>query len=341
MSREIGLNALHLRPTPRPAHIEACSNDALIRTVVANSGGRPFEDVWEYDYSWVSCGDDPVPWEEVGRVTDMGHAEFLEGGVDKRQPKPCPFTDAEQVLAFDAVEEYGLTDFDRLVAFYERSYQEVQGEHPDQLVGGYYYKTIVSGAIQAFGWDMLLLAAADQDRFERVLDSFFRYSLHHYRAWAETSVECIQSHDDMVWSMGPFINPDFYRRVIFPRYRELWAVVKAAGKKVIYCSDGNWTQFLDDIVAAGADGFVFEPMVPFETVVQKYGRSHVLMGSNVDCRTLTFGTKPEIQIEIDSTLELARGCPGFVFFVANHIPSNVPVENALFYFEYLKAHWYR
>jgi hypothetical protein len=30
-----------------------------------------------------------------------------------------------------------------------------------------------------------------------------------------------------------------------------------------------------------------------------------------------------------------------MFAVGNHIPSNVPVENALFYFDYLRRHWQR
>ena len=92
---------------------------------------------------------------------------------------------------------------------------------------------------------------------------------------------------------------------------------------------------------AGADGFIFEPVVPLEMVVEKFGQTHVIMGSRVDCRTLTFGGKDEIKAEVDATLELAADCPGFVCAVGNHIPSNVPVENAQFYFEYLSDNWHR
>ena len=341
MSREIGRRTINLEPTPRLAHTEACSHDPLRRLVQEQTGARTFEDAWEYDLAWANPGDDPIAWEQVGRTTDMGHAEFVEGGADRREAIPSPFTDPEQVWDFDAVEEYGLTDFDRLVDFYEAGLRKQREEFPNQLVAGYYYKTIVSGAIQTFGWDMLLQAAIDPVRFERVLDSFFRYSLHHYKAWAKTSMEIMQCHDDMVWSQGPFMHPDFYRRVVFPRYAELWSELHKMGKKVIYCSDGDWTLFLDDIIAAGADGLTFEPTVSLQTVVNKAGRDHVIVASNVDCRTLTFGTKEEIKAEIDSTLELARPCPGFVFMVTNHIPANVPIENALFYFDYLKANWQR
>jgi hypothetical protein len=40
-------------------------------------------------------------------------------------------------------------------------------------------------------------------------------------------------------------------------------------------------------------------------------------------------------------LRLAFACPGFMFAVGNHIPSNVPLENALFYMDYLKRNWGR
>lgn len=338
MSYRIGIDTIHLKPTPRVAHTEYCSNDPLMRAVCGP--GERFEDAWEFDLSW-NTNDGPVPWAERGRVTDMGHAEFLEGGVDRRAPVPSPFQDAEDVLAFDAVEEYGLPDFAELAAYYEAHYQREQRAHPNQVITGGYYNTMISGAIQAFGWEMLLTAAADAGRFARVIDSIFRLSLHHYRAWATTSIEAFISHDDMVWTQGGFLPTAFYEDVLFPRYRTLWAVIKEAGKKVLFCSDGNWSAFVDDIAAAGADGFIFEPMTDFEPIVAKYGKTHAIIGSKVDCRTLTFGDQAAIQAEIDATLALAKQCPGFMFAVGNHLPSNIPVENALFYFDYLKRHWDR
>jgi len=340
VSYQIGMDAIHVRGGARLAHTEYCSNDPLKRAVVERSGGRRFEDAWEFDFLW-STNDGPVPWSQRGRCTDMGHAEFLEGGVDRREPKPSPFRDAEDVLAFDAVEEYGLPDFDELVAYYEQQYTAGRQAWPDKVITGGYYRTIVSGAIDAFGWDMLLTAAADQERFERVLDSIFRVSLHHYKAWAKTSIEVFISHDDMVWTEGAFMHPDFYRRVIFPRYAALWKPLRDAGKKLLFCSDGNWSAFVGDIAEAGADGFIFEPMTALEPIVEEFGQTHCIVGSKVDCRTLTFGTQDEIRAEIDATLELAFQCPGFMFAVGNHIPSNVPVENGLFYFDYLSRHWMR
>lgn len=340
MSYQIGMDCIHLRGGPRLGHTEYCSNDALRRHVAANDPTLPFEDALDTDLIW-STNDGPVGWEKRGRVTDMGHADFLEGGVDRREPKPSLFKSPEEVWAFDAVKEYGLPDFAELVAYYQKSYDDGQKHFANQVFTGGYYKTMVSGAIDAFGWDMLLEAAADQGKFEPVLDSLFRLTLHHMQAWAKTSAPVFIQHDDMVWTAGPFMHPDFYRRVIFPRYAELWKVLHAAGKKVLFCSDGNFTMFVDDIVQAGADGLIFEPLTDLDVVVGRYGKTHCIVGSKVDCRTLTFGTKQQIAAEVDATLKLAMDCPGFMCAVGNHIPSNVPVENALFYLEYLRARWKR
>jgi uroporphyrinogen-III decarboxylase len=145
----------------------------------------------------------------------------------------------------------------------------------------------------------------------------------------------------MVWAQGPFMHPDLYRAAIFPRYKKLWEVLHQANKIVLYCSDGNWTPFVDDVAAAGADGFIFEPIADLDCIVRRYGKTHVIVGSKVDARTLTFGSREKIRREVDETLQVAKGCPGFVFAVGNHIPSNVPVDNALFYFDYLSNHWWR
>jgi hypothetical protein len=344
MSYQIGWDTLNLRPAPRLAHTEYCDHAELIRRVTgeqdAHKRGRAFCDAWAIDLVWMT-NDGPVGWDKRGRVTDMGHAEYVEGGTDKRLPRQSPFRDQEDVLAFDAVKEYGLPDDDELVAFYEKLYREGQAARPEQVYPGGYYKTIVSGAIQAFGWEMLLLGAAEPARFEKVLDSFFRLSLHHFRAWAKTSIKAFICHDDMVWTAGPFMNPTFYRRVIFPRYKELWAPLRQAGKKVLYCSDGDYSMFVDDIAQAGAHGFIFEPLTKLEPIVRKYGQSHVIVGSDVDCRTLTFGTREQIRAEIDATLKLALPCPGFMFAVGNHLPANIPIGNLEFYFEHLRAHWFR
>ena len=341
MSYEIGRAALNLEWTPRVARTEYVDNWEVVRHF---TGKDPRQDgtAWEecyralhLDFAW-STNEGPRGWSQRGRTTDMGHAVYMEDGSDFRPIGASPFTTAEEVLSFDAVAEYGRIDFDELVRYYETSYRAAQ-DRLDQVVTGGYYNTLVSGAIEAFGWDMLLEAAGtDPQRFgERVLGGIFEQTKHHARAWAATSVEFYMCHDDMVWTQGPFMRPDFYRTFIFPRYRELWAILHAAGKKVLFTSDGTFDMFLDDLIEAGADGFCFEPTNDLETMVRRCGKTHVLVGG-ADCRTLTFGSKADIERELCAVFAVARDCPGFVFCTGNHFPANIPLENALFYFDLIE-----
>jgi hypothetical protein len=334
MSYEIGIKALNLQWTERVARTEYNDNAEIVRYFAEKYPDKSFEEVLHLDYLWVTH-DGPNDWSS-GRVADMGHAVYVEDGSDFRPLRESPYKTADDVLNFHCVKEYGLPDFTTLVDFYENYYRELRSAH-DLVISGGYYKTIVSAAIQAFGWEMLLLGAAeDSDRFgEDVLGSIFEYSLHHFKAWAQTSIEVFMCHDDMVWTQGPFMHPDFYRKYIFPRYKELWKPLKDAGKRVLFTSDGTFDMFLDDLVDAGADGFCFEPTNDLAMMVEKYGQTHVLMGG-ADCRTLTFGTKEDIERELRGVFYLARGCPGFVFATGNHFPPNIPLEHALLYFDLIE-----
>lgn len=346
MSYQIGIDTIHLRPTPRLAHTEYCDHEPLMKQVTGKAkwdglGDGDFAAAWDYDLVWVTDDGPFGNWKQHGRATNMGHAEYVEGGTDFAATEACPFTDVEQVYAFDATTEYPLPSHDELVAYYTRQFAKRTAHQPDVVVPGGYYKTIISGAIDAFGWDMLLLAAAEPEPFAKVLDTIFRRTLAHVRAQAATDIEVFIQHDDFVWTAGAFMNPAFYRSEIIPRYAELWRLLHDAGKKVLFCADANWSEFLDDIAHAGADGFIFEPMMPLEPVVQRYGQTHVIAGSKVDCRTMAFGTAEQVIREIDETLELAMDCPGFIFAVGNHIPANVPIEHCRLYIDHLRANWRR
>jgi hypothetical protein len=287
---------------------------------------RALFDAWGLDFIWQSQDGLHDDWFAHGRCTDMGHAEYSTGGTDRREPVASPFRTVEEVWAFDPAAEYGLPDFDEQVAAYEKLWRDDCRDRPNQLTTGGYYKTIVSGAIQAFGWDMFLLAAADRPHIEKVLDRFFRFTLFHMRAWAATSAPVIIQHDDFVWTAGPFMHPDIYRKVIIPRYAELWKPLHAAGKKVLFCSDGLWTDFAAEVVEAGADGLIFEPCNDFGFMVERFGQSCCIAGSCVDCRDLTFGLWDKVERDIERTFELLPKCRGAIVAVGNHMPANIPDE---------------
>jgi len=348
MSRQLALDTLALKPVPRFARTEYSLeyHQAGLRQATGpepdhNAAARALYARWDLDFLWTTEDGLHGNWAQFGRCTDMGHAEYASDGSDLHQPNHCPFERVEDVWAFDAVAEYGLPAMADQVAAYEAWLAQKRRDFPDQLCPGGYYKTIVSGAIQAFGWDMLLEAAADRDQMERVFDGFFRRTKFHMDAWAQTSAEAIIQHDDFVWTAGAFMRPEIYRSVIIPRYAELWKPLKRAGKKVLFCSDGDFGEFAADIVAAGADGLIFEPVMEFGEMVEKFGQTTVLVGSAVDCRDLTFGHWDTVRATLDRSLALARRCRSVILATGNHLPANIPAPMLEQYRAYLQSNRHR
>jgi hypothetical protein len=339
MSYDRGLQALNLKMPETIPHTEYSEHQELVKHITGidprvkedeDRAWHKFYEMTNYDFLWVN--NDGPEWK--GRTTSMGHAEYQEGGSDFDANIKCPFKTPEEALSFDAVSEYGLPDIKERSRYFEEFYQKFQRNNPTLVIPGGYYKTLFSACIQTFGWDIFLLSVGtDPVRFgEYVLEGLFKISMANYEAWAKTNIKAFISHDDIVWTEGAVFRPDWYRKYIFPRYKKLWKPLKDKGIKVLFCSDGNFTEFIDDIVECGADGFVFEPLTSLERIVGKYGQSKVIIG-NIDCRILTFGNKKDIYKEVKRCADLGRRCPGYFFAVGNHIPHNVPLENALYYFD--------
>ncbi len=88
----------------------------------------------------------------------MGHAAYASGGVDYDQEVVCPFKEPEEVLCFDPWEAYGPRDRRKLTEEFENHYRKACNLDPDAVNMTGIYMTCVSGLIEIFGWEMLLLA---------------------------------------------------------------------------------------------------------------------------------------------------------------------------------------
>ncbi|MHC4983572.1 MAG: uroporphyrinogen decarboxylase family protein [Planctomycetota bacterium] len=342
MSYEVGWAAMNLQMPPRVPRVEASVNWYLVKAVTgidvsADSDQdtrwraiKEFIRLWNWDMVF-NCA---VGYNVLEKKrSSMGHAEYAEDGRDFDNNIYCPFKSVEEVLAFDPWETYGPHDEGEIIKRFDDSYRAMRREIPDAVTMTGIYTTLMSGMIAIFGWDMLLTAAGtDPDGFGAVLNRYATWIGQFYTALAKSQAPVIYSHDDMVWTEGAFIRPDWYRKYVFPNLKKLWAPLVDAGKKIIFFCDGNYTEFLDDVAACGNAGFWFECFTDLETVVEKFGETHVIVG-NADTRILTFGTKEQIRAEVERCMAAGKKCPGYFMCMSGHMPANVPVENAVYYNE--------
>ena len=291
---------------------------------------KAFEKAWDFGFTWSILTHNQVL--EPCR-TRMGHAVYAQGGTDFDTRVECPFTDVEQVLSFDPLSTYGEKDRAALTAEYNAHYDRQCQLHPDQVNMTGIYITMISGLLEIFGWEYLLEGLGeDPERFGEVANRYADWILQYFEALADSKAPVVMIHDDIVWTSGPFVNPAWYRRYVFPNYLKLFHPLHRAGKRILYTSDGCYDAFIDDIAACGVNAFVMEPTTNMEYIAKKYGQTHAFVG-NADCRILTMGTREDIEREVERCMRIGRDCPGFFMATGNHIPSNVPVENALWYNE--------
>ncbi|HEY5584400.1 MAG TPA: uroporphyrinogen decarboxylase family protein [Ruminiclostridium sp.] len=289
-----------------------------------------FIKAWNYDLFWNTL----IKRDVFGDYyTQMGHAAYASGGTDYNNKIFCPFEEPEDVINFDPWATYGQRNKNEIIESFNNNFDSQNKSYPDAVNMTGIYITCMSGLIDIFGWDMLLIGAGiDSKGFGEMTDRYCSWIMQYFEALAQSKAPIVMIHDDIVWTEGAFLAPEWYRKYIFPNYKKFFAPLIESGKKILFTSDGNCTEFIDDIASTGVHGFVLEPVTDMKYIAEKYGKTHIFVG-NADTRILLSGTKEQIRAEVKRCIDIGKNCPGFFMAVGNHIPSNTPVENALYYNE--------
>lgn len=341
MSYEYGMAALNLEMPPRIPRTEYSATEhwPLVEAVtgiaadpadkqLCEKARRKFVEIWHYDLMWNTL----ISGNEFGNfITRMGHAVYAANGADFDREVSELFANPEDAYDFDFYESLGAKDCSGLVRRFDENYDAMAAAYPDMVNMTGVYITCMSGLIDLLGWEALLVAAGlDGKRFGDLADRYAKWIEQYYIALSKCKSPVVMVHDDIVWTSGAFISPDWYRRHIFPNYKMLFRHLHEAGKKIIYTSDGDYTEFVDDIAGCGVNCFVLEPLTDMAYIAERYGKTHSFIG-NADTRVLLAGSKDDIYNEVKRCVGIGKNCPGFFMAVGNHIPANTPVDNALYY----------
>ncbi len=343
MSYEYGRAAIFMEKTDKVPRTEYSAHNhwGLVKEVTGidtdilenrPNASKEFIKAWDYSLFWNTWIH--RQYLKNGRITDMGHAVYMEsskGESDFSKSVTQPFKDVDEAINLNCVKEYGIFEKVELKLQLAEHNMKMKSIAPNVYPMAGTYISIFSGLIEIFGWE-ILLEAMYEDEFKYVVESYYNWVKQFLEVLAESDLEMICTHDDICWTSGPVNHPQWYRETIFPYYKKLWEPLKEANKKIIFNSDGNWTMFFDDIIEAGADAVVMEPCSDMSVFAEKHGDKHAFVGG-IDTRTLLMGTKEEIESEVKYVINKYKDYPGFVLAVGNHIPPNTPVENAIWYNE--------
>lgn len=347
MSKKDGMMAICLQMPDRVPRTEYSADRHwdLVKAVTGLDGNYDigirkkasiaFKKAWNYDLVWTT-GLDSSELQEFH--TSMGHAAYAANSEDFNDQTGSYFHNEDEVLGFDAEEKLCCKSEEEIISFFDSIYDKRCEEYDDCVNTVGTYITAMSGMISLFGWNLLLTAAGvDPDGFGEVVNHYTNWMLRYYTALSKCKSDVIMVHDDIVWTSGAFLHPDWYRKYIFPNYKKLFKPLVESGKKILFTSDGDFTQFIDDIADCQINGFVLEPMTDMAYIADKYGKTHSFVG-NVDTRVLLTGEKEDIEREVKRCMNIGLKCPGFFIAVGNHIPPNTPVDHALWYQEFYEKY---
>lgn len=131
-------------------------------------------------------------------------------------------------------------------------------------------------------------------------------------------------------------SPHWLRRHFLPPLRLSIEPLAQAGIKVIFHSDGNLMEILNDLIDAGIDGLnPIEPLAGMDIahLKRRYGDRLILVG-NVDCsHTLPFGTVEQVCRAVRECIRTASPGGGHFIGSSSEITPATPLRNVLAFYK--------
>lgn len=212
----------------------------------------------------------------------------------------------------------------------------------------YALSTPIGGSMYEYSWyqrglERWFIDMIENPTFcEALLDKMFNFWKAYYTGFmgqVGDLLDVVQIGDDVAGQYGPLFSPDFYRRVIKPRLKELIQHIKSlTSAKIWYHTCGGCSGLIPDLIENGID--ILNPvqisadnMDPAE-LKEKYGEKLVFWGGACDPQhVLPFACPEEVTQHVRGNIEAFKPGGGYVFNNVHNIQGDVPVENIVAMFD--------
>lgn len=136
--------------------------------------------------------------------------------------------------------------------------------------------------------------------------------------------------DDIAYTGGLMVSPEFLREKFFPKIAHIGALAKKRGIPLIYHSDGVLWEVFDDIIAAGVTAqHPIEPKSMDIVEVKDRVGDRLCVCGNIDVDLLSRGTPDEVRALAMRRLEALAPRGGYCLGSSNSVPDYCKVENYL------------
>ncbi len=283
--------------------------------VSAQRDGKRWHDLTdEFGVRWSMPDDSPL-------YMDITHHPLAEASIDDLADYPWP--KGGDPGRFEGLRERAL---------------KLRDETPFAVVSG------ISGVVYEICWYMRglqrwFIDTIEQPEFcEALLDRTLRFWLDWFDAFlAEVGdvVDVIMIGDDLAGQRGPLFRPDFYRRVVKPRHKQLVQFIKSrTAAKIWYHTCGACRGCIPDLLDNGIDALnpvqISAAGMDPGQLKAEFGDRLVFWGGAIDAQHVLPHADPDtVREHVRRNLQAFQPGGGYVFNNVHNIQAGVPPENVL------------
>jgi uroporphyrinogen decarboxylase len=238
------------------------------------------------------------------------------------------YTDGRPVISIDETESFLApeTDFNRVTEDLKQLVNAI--ENKDAVIFSYCDFVLFERAQFILGTINLLVEVLKNiEKVEKLLDTIAFYHIKLTEAMMDAGVDGIRFCDDWGMQSAMFLNPILWRKIIKPRMRQLYEIVKKRKGIVWQHSCGHIAEIVPDLVETGVD--ILDPCQPAANDVFKwkreYGGKLSFLGGLDTQGYLSFGTPAEVKVKTKEFIEFMSAGGGYIAAPSHTI--SIPPEN--------------
>jgi uroporphyrinogen decarboxylase len=180
------------------------------------------------------------------------------------------------------------------------------------------------------GMENLMMAMITDKKFVHALmDRILEFNLGIIEQVCCYDVDAMMFGDDWGMQNGLQMGAKLWREFIYPRIKQMYALVKSKGKYVFIHSCGKVDEVFPELIEIGLD--VFNPFQPEVIDVfdlkKRYGDDITFFGGISVQKTLPYGSVAEVEYEVKKLLEIVGKNGGYLASPSHAIPGDAKPEN--------------
>ncbi|MCG2660494.1 MAG: hypothetical protein L6437_09645 [Kiritimatiellae bacterium] len=290
--------------------------------------GQPIRDIKTYALFWEKAGYDYVLLQVRGQpIHDSTQIKIAEGVLTARMPTTVSTDGACGIQDKKTFDEYSWIGPEDV---YYKDVDMMKDYLPDSMKLIVNHGPLFQSLFRIMGIETLSTAMVENPELVRataekvgelsvnIVESLLQ------REW----VGGIWYGDDLAYTRGLLVSPNFLREYVFPYYKRMGNLCKRYQKLFLLHSDGKLLEIMDDLIQCGFQAVhPNEPLsVDIAELKRAWGHRLAFLG-NIDVDLLARGTPDQIVKAARNLIDTVAPGGGFALGSGNSVTRYVPLEN--------------